>query len=77
LTHTLCFSGHARLLLQGSIPTLGRESLPDAEAPVDGGVFDIQGNGSPVVAAPISAKLTLYHFHYKSGGIGEGILVMG
>jgi anti-sigma-K factor RskA len=31
----------------------------DAEAPVDGGVFDIQGNGSPVVAAPISAKLTL------------------
>ena len=30
----------------------------DADAPVDGGVFDIPGNGSPVVV-PIAAKLAL------------------
>jgi hypothetical protein len=59
LSHTLYVSGHARLLPQGSIPTLDRESLPDAEAPVDGGVFDIPGNGSPVEVVPIAAKLAL------------------
>jgi hypothetical protein len=38
----------------------------DAEALVDGGVFDIQGNGSPVVAAPIAAKLALLSLSYQA-----------
>jgi hypothetical protein len=38
----------------------------DAEAPVDGGVFDIPGNGSPVEVVPIAAKLALLRLSFPA-----------